>query len=87
MYRIKCVEEIFCPFSLNKSSFAVVQIQGEESKAGLPFVDQPAASDHCLGRLVLMKPVHDQQKYKPFILVICFQITGDCQKDQHGNQL
>lgn len=87
MYRIKCVEEIFCPFSPDKSSLAVVQVQGEESKAGLPFVDQPAASDYCLGWLVRMEPVHDQQEYKSFISVICFQIVGDCQKDQHGNKL
>ena len=73
MYRIKSIEEIFYPFPLNKSSFFIVHIQRDKSKASLPFIDQPAASNNCLCRFVLMQPVHDQEKYKAFISVICFE--------------
>ena len=72
MYRIKSIEEVFYPFPLNKSSFFIVHIQRDKSKASLPFIDQPAASNNCLCRFVLMQPVHDQEKYKAFISVIFF---------------
>ena len=69
MYRIKSIEEVFYPFPLNKSPFFIVHIQRNKSKASLPFIDQPAASNNCLCRFVLMQPVHDQEKYKAFISV------------------
>ena len=70
MYRIKSVEEIFGPFPLNETPFAIVHIQGKKSKAGFPLVDQPAASDYSLGGLVRTQPVHDQKKYESLISVI-----------------
>ena len=87
MYRIKSIEEIFYPFPLNKSPFFIVHIQRNKSKASLPFIDQPAASNNCLCRFVLMQPVHDQEKYKAFISVICFEKIGDCKKQQHADKL
>ena len=87
MYRIKSIEEVFYPFPLNKSPFFIVHIQRNKSKASLPFIDQPAASNNCLCRFVLMQPVHDQEKYKAFISVICFEKIGDSKKQQHPNNL
>ena len=87
MYRIKSIEEIFYPFPLNKSPFIIVHIQRDKSKAGLPFIDQPATSNNCLCRFLLMQPVHDQKKYKALISVICLEKTGDCKKRQHADKL
>ena len=87
MYRIKSIEEVFCPFSLDKTTLSIIHIQRNESKAGLPFIDQPAASNHSLGRLMRMQPVHDQKKYKALISVVRFEKAGDCQKNQHADKL
>ena len=87
MYRVKSVEEIFCPFSLYESALAVVHVQGKKGEACLPLIDQPAASDHCLGRLILVQPEHDQQENIALVAIICLKEIGNRQKRQHAHKL
>ena len=87
MNRVKCIEEIFRPFSSYEATSAIVHVQRNKSKACLPFVDQPAASNQRLGWLILVQPEHDQQENIAFVAIIRFQIIGDCQKHQHSHKL
>ena len=87
MNRVKCIEEIFRPFSSYEAAFAIVHVQRNKSKACLPFVDQPTASDQRLSWLILVQPEHDQQENIALVAVICLQEIGNRQKRQHAHKL
>ena len=87
MNRVKCIEEIFRPFSSYEAAFAIVHVQRNKSKACLPFIDQPTASNQRLSRLILVQPEHDQQENIALVAVICLQEIGNRQKCQHAHKL
>ena len=87
MNRVKCIEEIFRPFSSYEATSAIVHVQRNKSKACLPFVDQPAAPDQRLSWLILVQPEHDQQENIALVAVICLQEIGNRQKRQHAYKL
>ena len=87
MYRVKSVEEIFCPFSLYEAALAIVHVQRKKGEACLPLIDQPAAANYSLGWLMWMQPVHDQKKYKALISVIRLEKIGHSQKGYHADKL
>lgn len=65
MNGIKQIEQVFHPFSPDKSPLAVVHIDGNKSKTGLPFKIQPTASYNCLGRLICTQHIQDYDKNEP----------------------
>ena len=62
MDRIKPVKEVFCRFSADKSSFSIVQVNGQKGETGPPFIIEPAASQDRLSRFIVSHIIHDQQK-------------------------
>ena len=87
MQRIKCVKEIFGEFSTDKSSLSVVHIDGDEGKAGLPFIIQPAASHDRLGGFFISEKIHDQKENISLPSVIGVQLHSDIEKDQQAQDL
>lgn len=85
--RVKYIEKVFGGFSLNETALAIVHVDGEEGEAGLPFVVEPAASNHRLGGLVTAEPVHNQQEYIPPPSVIRIQKDGYGQKAHQTQNL
>ena len=87
MHRIKPIKEILQKLSSDKAAFSIIHINGKKSKACLPFVVKPAASDDGLSCFVVAEPVHDQQEYKSPPSVICLQEYGDSQQCQYADKL
>ena len=53
MKRIKNIEKVFGSFSSDEASLSVIHVNGEERKAGFPFVLKPATAYDCLGSLII----------------------------------
>ena len=87
VYRVKGVEQIFCPLSLNEAAFAVVHIDRDKGKAGLPFVIEPAASHNGLCRLVHTEKIEKNNKNKTAPAIIRIEFYGNQQKSQDTKKL
>lgn len=73
MQRIKCVKKVFGCFAFDKASLSIIKIDREKSKACLPFIGQPAASDDSLGSSLISEKIHDQQENVALPTIVCIQ--------------
>ena len=87
MHRIKPVKEILSPFSPDKPSLPVIQINGQKGETRPPLVIKPAASKDRLPGLIVSHIVHDQEKNISPPSVICFQKNGNNKQSQDTEKL
>lgn len=74
MKGIKYIKEIFGSLSFDKTALSVVHVDGQKRKAGLPFIEKPAASHNCLRHLLVTEKIQDQKKDISFPSVIRVQL-------------
>ena len=84
---IKPVKDIFRCFSADKSSFTIVQVNGQKGKAGSPFIVKPAASKNRLPGLIVSHIIQDQQEDVTAPAIICFQKNRNNKQTKNTEKL
>ena len=87
MQRVEEIEEILEVFAFDKTSFPIVQIDGDKGKTGFPFIIKPAASSDQLVHGVVAEHIHEQDKDKASPPIIRLEKIGCRKQRQEAEKL